>query len=706
MNTKRLQLRRCAVLPTFIQGCCEVDSVSTSATAKMGQTKCETPYGAWKSPLTAEFVSGSSKRLGGAAVDSDGRLVWLEGRPSEAGRGVLMWEGAQSGSFPEEITPPGFNVRTLVHEYGGGAFAVKRDNVVFSNYADQRLYKQSIRGDRTPLPLTPAYENKAVRYADGIFDGRFNRLIVVREDYRQEGVEPVNDIAAVSLNGEANLEPVSLVKGKDFYMFPRLSPDGQMLAWMEWSHPNMPWDRTSIWVGKVSDDGSITNPVCVAGGDEGVVESASEPQWSPKGDLIFVSDRGNGFWNLYSWSVGGKVQSLCPMEAEFTRPAWIFGISSFGFFGDSGDQIVCAYRQRGVSHLATFDLSSGSLSPVKTRFTDIYNLFVHGNEVYFSAGSSTDTLSIVKVCLAEGKAGAGEDTVLWSSLGIDLEPYKPYFSTPRVVEFATKVEGETAFANFYPPANGYFVAPSRERPPLLVRSHGGPTLEASTTLDPAIQYWTSRGWAFADVNYGGSTGYGRAYRERLNGQWGIVDVNDCCSCAEHLAKIGEVDPKRLCIDGRSAGGYTTMATLVFKDTFSAGASLYGVSDLKCLISDTHKFESRYLDNLLGPEDVLEKNTYDRSPIHFLEKLSCPMILFQGLEDKIVPPNQARMIYEAARMKGVPIALVEYEGEQHGFRKAENIRHSLEQEMTFFARVIGGFEVADDIVPIKIDNFDD
>lgn len=684
----------------------EPESGRAAATAEMAPTKSETPYGAWKSPLTAEFVSGSSKRLGGAAVDSEGRVLWLEARPSEAGRAVLMREGAQPGSAAEDITPANFNVRTLVHEYGGGAFKVKGDTIVFSNYADQRLYKQSIHGDRTPVSLTPVYENKAVRYADGEFDDRFNRVIVVREDNRQEGIESVNEIVAVSLSDDANLEPKVLVKGSDFYMFPRLSPDGQMLAWMEWCHPNMPWDRTSIWVGKVSDEGGITNPICIAGGDVGIVEAPTEPKWSPNGELIFVSDRGSGFWNLYSWGVGKKVQALCPLEAEFARPAWVFGISSFAFFGNSGTQIVCTYRQRGLSHLATLDLASGSLSPIKTRFTDIYNLFAKGNEVFFSAGSPTDTLSLVKVSLAQGPEGAPKESVLWSSIGIDLEKYKPYFSTPRVVEFSTNVEGETAFANFYPPVNGDFVGPAGERPPLLVRSHGGPTSEASTALDPAIQYWTSRGWAFADVNYGGSSGYGRAYRERLYGQWGIVDVNDCCSCAEYLVKVGEVDSKRLCIDGRSAGGYTTMAALVFKDTFTAGASLYGISDLKSCLSDTHKFESRYMINLLGPEDVIEKNLYDRSPINFLEKLSCPIILFQGLEDKVVPPNQARMIYDAVKAKGIPVALVEYEGEQHGFRKAENIRNTLEQEMTFFARLVGGFEVADDIVPIKVDNFDD
>lgn len=365
----------------------------------MGQMQqCEVaPYGAWKSPLTAALVSSSAKHLGGAAVGSDGRLIWLEARPSEAGRAVLMREGAQIGSAAEDITPAGFNVRTLVQEYGGGAFAIGGETIVFSNYADQRLYKQSIDGHRTPVPLTPGYEKKVVRYADGEFDERFNRVIIVREDHRQEGIEAVTEIVAVDLNSDANLEPKVLVKGQDFYMFPRLSPDGQMLAWVEWSHPNMPWDRSSLWVGKVSDDGDITNPVCVAGGDLDIVEAPTQPKWSPKGELVFASDRRSGFWNLYSWGVGKEVQALCPLDAEFARPSWLFGISSFVFFGNSGTQIVCTYRQSGVSHLTVLDMLSGSLLPIKTRFSEIYNLYARGNEVYISAGSPIDTLCLVKV---------------------------------------------------------------------------------------------------------------------------------------------------------------------------------------------------------------------------------------------------------------------------------------------------------------------
>ncbi|CAK9855302.1 unnamed protein product [Sphagnum jensenii] len=702
----RRQLRQCD-LKTSNKFSVTRSSLSSTAAVEMGKTRKETlAYGAWKSPLTADFVSGASKGLAGAALDSEGHLIWLEGRPSESGRAVLVREGADTESPPIDITPAGFNVRTTVHEYGGGAFTVEGDTVIFSNYVDQRLYKQSLVGDHTPVPLTPAYEGRAVRYADGEFDLKFDRYIIVREDNRQAGKEAVNEIVSVELNGDPNAEPKVLVKGNDFYMFPRLSPDGQKLAWVEWSHPNMPWDQTSVWVGEVSDSGEITDPICVAGGDKGIVEAPTEPRWSPQGELIFVSDRDGGFWNLYRWGgKGRKLQALYPLEAEFTRPAWIFGNSSFAFTQLSGVesayQIVCTYRQRGVSHLAILDPSSLTLSTVKTAFTDIYGLFAKGNDIYLTGGSAVDAMSLAKISLTEGGRATSEESIIWSSLGLDTAQYKPYFSTPKVIEFPTKVAGQTAFANFYPPSNGDFDGPNGEKPPLLVRSHGGPTSEAKTTLDLAIQYWTSRGWAFADVNYGGSTGYGREFRERLYGEWGIVDVNDCCSCAEYLVNAGEVDAKRLCIDGRSAGGYTTMAALVFSDTFTAGATLFGIGDLTVFETETHKFESRYLDSLIDKG----KKLYDRSPINFLDRLSCPVIVFQGLEDKVVPPNQARLIYKAVKAKGIPVALIEYEGEQHGFRKAENIRNTLEQEMVFFARLIGGFQVADDITPIKIDNYD-
>ncbi|CAM6087845.1 unnamed protein product [Calypogeia fissa] len=681
---------------------------SVPGAAVMGQEKVEAAFGSWKSPITADLVSGASLRLGGKALDSHGRLLWVEGRPTESGRYVLVSGGSEVGAAPVDITPPGFSIRTTVHEYGGGAFTVVDDEVFFSNYKDQRLYKQRLSGDQTPIPLTPKYDGKVVRYADGVLDKQHDRFITVREDHRQTGREAVNEIVAIQINGDPNSEPVVLLKGNDFYAYPRLSPDGKKMAWLEWSHPNMPWDHTTLWIGEMSPAGDVVNRICVAGGTEDIIEAPSEPRWSPQGELFFVSDRKSGFWNLYRWiSEKKEVEPLYPLDAEFTRPLWNFGNTSLAFV-QSGEvalenSVVLTYRQRGISYLGLLNLSTRSFSKIETPFFDITGLTTEGEHVYISGGSAFHPISVVKINLLKNDKGEHEYSVLWSSLSVDTGKYKDYISVPEVIEFQTKVEGQTAFANFYPPTNGDFKAPAGEKPPLLVRSHGGPTSEAKTTLDFAIQYWTSRGWAFADVNYGGSTGYGRAFRERLYNSWGIVDVNDCSSCAEFLAKEGKVDSKRLCIDGRSAGGYTTMAALVFCDTFTAGASLYGLSDLTVFVTETHKFESRYLDSLIGKDS---EALYNRSPINFLDKMSCPIILFQGLEDKVVPPNQARLVYDAVKAKGLPVALIEYEGEQHGFLKAENIKNTLEQEMTFFARLIGGFRVADDITPIHIDNYDD
>ncbi|EFJ36425.1 hypothetical protein SELMODRAFT_78836 [Selaginella moellendorffii] len=656
--------------------------------------KTQAPFGSWKSPFTAELVSGASLRLGGFATDANGNLLCVEGRPAEAGRCVLVKK--DGNGRVEDITPSGFNVRSTVHEYGGGAFTVEGETAVFSNFSDQRLYKQSLTGERSPVPLTPAYEGPVVRYADGRFDISRGRYITVREGTHNGFSIPWIFSRHLFICGYRWLsaEPEVLLSGNDFYSFPRLSPDGRKLAWIEWSHPNMPWDSTYLYVGDIGKDGKITKRVCVAGND-GAKEAVTEPKWSPEGELFFVSDRGRGFWNLYHWVESeNKCEPMYPLDAEFTRPAWIFGNSSYGFFNSSlGTRIICTYRwERGNSRLAIVDISpSRSIYPVETPFDAIYNLIVFGlHHLKFMLNEQVD--------LKNSDADPG--SIIWSSEAMDLDKYQEYISVPRIIEFPTEVPGETAFVNFYPPSNGDYEAPPEEKPPLLVRSHGGPTAESDTTLQLGIQFWTSRGWAFADVNYGGSTGYGRQYRERLNGKWGIVDVGDCCSCASHLVASGEVDESRLCIDGRSAGGYTTLAALAFRDTFKAGASLYGVSDLESLMTDTHKFESRYLTSLIGDS----KAFHDRSPIHYPERFSCPLILFQGLDDKVVPPNQARMIYEAVKSKGIPVALVEYEGEQHGFRKAENIKYTLEQEMLFFARLIGGFLPADKIDPVHVDNF--
>ncbi|KAH9758393.1 peptidase S9 domain-containing protein [Citrus sinensis] len=678
------------------------------------QDKITAPYGSWKSPLTADVVSGASKRLGGTAVDGHGRLIWLESRPTEAGRGVLVKEPAKAGDEPSDITPKEYAVRTTAQEYGGGAFRIFGDTVIFSNYKDQRLYKHSIDSkDSSPLPITPDYGEPLVSYADGIFDPRFNRYVTVREDRRQDALNSTTEIVAIALNGQNIQEPKVLVSGSDFYAFPRMDPRGERMAWIEWHHPNMPWDKAELWVGYISENGDVYKRVCVAGFDPTIVESPTEPKWSSKdatydnsyetpSELFFVTDRKNGFWNLHKWiESNNEVLAIYSLDAEFSRPLWVFGINSYEIIQSHGEKnlIACSYRQNGRSYLGILDDFGHSLSLLDIPFTDIDNITL-GNDCLFVEGASgVQPSSVAKVTLDDHKLKAVDFKVVWSS-SPDTLKYKSYFSLPELIEFPTEVPGQKAYAYYYPPSNPIYQASPEEKPPLLVKSHGGPTSEARGILNLSIQYWTSRGWAFVDVNYGGSTGYGREFRERLLGRWGIVDVNDCCSCATFLVGSGKADEKRLCITGGSAGGYTTLAALAFRDTFKAGASLYGVADLSMLRAETHKFESRYIDNLVGSE----KDYYEKSPINFVDKFSCPIILFQGLEDKVVPPDQARKIYKALKENGLPVALVEYEGEQHGFRKAENIKFTLEQQMVFFARVVGHFDVADEIIPIKIDNF--
>lgn len=675
--------------------------MSSTTASSTEEPKTTAPYGSWKSPITADVVSGAEKRLGGFAVDGDGRLLWVESRPNEAGRAVLVREGEKPGDEPIDVLPKEFAVRTTAQEYGGQPFAVFGDTIVFSNYKDQRLYKYSY-GDPFPLPITPDYGGPVVRYGDGVFSSHLNCFVTVREDYRESSLNPITTIVSIKLNEENIEEPTLLVGGNDFYAFPRMDSKGERLAWVEWGHPNMHWDKAELFVGYVSENGDVYKRISVAGGDPSILESPTEPKWSPEGELFFITDRHNGFWNLYKWiEQKNEVLPIYSLDAEFTKPLWVFGTCSYDFIEDNGRNIVaCNYRQNGKSYLGILDVTQKSLSVLNVLFTDMNNVISASGCVYVEGASANTPLSVAKVILDNTNSKVVDCSVIWSS-SPDSMKYQAHFSLPEVIEFPTECGGENAYAYFYPPSNPNFQASGKEKPPLLLKSHGGPTAESRGILDLNIQYWTSRGWAFVDVNYGGSTGYGRRYRERLLGRWGIVDVNDCCSCAKFLVDRGMVDGERLCITGRSAGGYTTLASLAFRQTFKAGASLYGVADLNSLRAETHKFESHYINNLVGNENAF----FERSPINFVDKFSCPVILFQGLDDKVVTPNQARKIYLALKQKGLPVALVEYEGEGHGFRKAENIKFTLEQQMLFFARLVGNFKVADDISPIKIDNLD-
>ena len=643
----------------------------------------EAPYGTWPSPITAEMVSEGAMFLMQPHL-RDGTVYWLEGRPSEGGRAVLV--RAAPFSEPEDVTPEGFNVRTTVHEYGGGAYLIHDSTAYFSNFADQRVYRQDVGGD--PVPIT-ADSGGRDRYADGRITPDGAWLICVRERHPDpddpSGV--VNELVALPPDGSS--EPVVIRSGRDFYATPRVSPDGTGLCWLEWDLPWMPWDGSELFAGDLAEDGSLSNVRAVAG--QAGEESIFQPAWSPAGDLHFASDR-TGWWNLYR-ARDGDVRALHPTEAEFGWPQWVFGMTAYGFLGDG--RIACLWERDGVQHVAILDPASGELIDLDVPHTAMApRLDVEGDRVVFVGGGPAIPDEIVVLDVT-----ARSIDVLRSSSSSDVDDAS--ISVPRQIEFPTD-GGVTAFAHFYPPRSRDVVGPDGERPPLIVMSHGGPTAEAMPRYSIETQFWTSRGFAIVDVNYGGSTGFGRAYRQRLQGTWGIVDTADCINAAAWLASEGEVDGDRLLITGGSAGGYTTLCALTMHEGFAAGTSYFGLADLEAFVGGgTHKFESGYLRTLVGPYPEEADRYRSRSPIHATDGISCPMLLLQGAEDRVVPPRQAEIMVEALREKGLPYAYVLFEGEQHGFRKAGSIRSALEAELSFYAQVLG-FE-RDDVPTLTIEN---
>jgi dipeptidyl aminopeptidase/acylaminoacyl peptidase len=643
------------------------------------------PYGSWASPITSDVIVASSIGLGEILVD--GRDVyWIESRPQEQGRTVVV--RLSHDSQPADVTlampangQSAFNVRSRVHEYGGGAYLVDDGIVYFCNDADQRLYRQE-RG-AAPVPITEAAAKpRGLRYADGVMDRTGKRMVWVCEDHTTGAAQPVNTLVDISADGAR--PPHVLVSGNDFYAAPRLSPGSARLAWLEWRHPNMPWDSTELWVGRFAPDGTIADRRKVAGGD---AESVLQPEWSPDGVLYFVSDR-SGWWNIYRIVgdlLGGESEAVYPLEAEFGSAQWGFRPSRYAFA--SAKRLMCSYYRNGSASLAAVDLDTLSVTPIATEFTEIASLRADADNVYFVGASPTHFPAIVRLTPASGQA-----TVLKASSTQDVRAYQGYLSTAQPIEFPTE-NGLTAFALFHPPANRDFSAPADELPPLIVRSHGGPTSAFSSALDWSVQYWTSRGFAVLNVNYGGSTGYGRAYRERLRGKWGIVDVDDCVNSARYLAASGQVDGKRMAIRGGSAGGYTTLCALTFHNVFKTGASYYGVSDLEALAKDTHKFESRYLDGMIGPYPARRDLYIERSPIHFADRLSVPIAFFQGAEDPIVPPNQAEAMVDALKAKSLPFQYLLFDGEQHGFRRAQTIKRTLDAELYFYSIFLSGTKLA-------------
>ena len=633
------------------------------------------PYGSWTSPITSDLLVSKMIRLSGPSA-RDGAIYWNEGRPAEGGRQVIVRRTADGET--SDVTPAPYNVRTRVHEYGGAASTAAPDGTIyFANFQDQNLYRA--RPGEAPEQVT---HHEGWRYADGVVDTSRNRLICVREDHTG-GAEAVTTIVAVDL---ASRESTVLVEGHDFFAAPRLSPDGR-LSWISWDHPNMPWDGTVLHVADFDESGALTNIIEVAGGPS---ESITASTWSPDGVLTFASDR-SGFWNLYRW-VNGELTRLVARDADFARPAWLFGDTPYAYA--DARTIVAIYKLTGSWQLAAIDVATGDLRDIETPYTSFDSVSVANGRVYTAAASPTRTPEIVSIDITTGAV-----EVIKRSLDITID--EAYLSIPEAIEFPTE-GGLSAYGFYYAPRNGDFEAPAGEKPPLLVVSHGGPTSATDDTLSLGYQYWTSRGFAILDVNYGGSTGYGRAYWQRLVGKWGIVDIDDCCNGALHLARQGLADGDRLAIRGGSAGGYTTLGALAFRDVFAAGASHFGVGDLAALATETHKFESRYLDSLIGPYPAAADVYQARSPLAHLEGFNRPTIFFQGLDDKVVPPEQAESMVAALTKKGVPVAYIAYEGEGHGFRKAENIKRTADAELYFYGKVFG-FEPTGDIQPVEIAN---
>lgn len=619
-------------------------------------------HGFWKSPITADLVAGKSIRISEPALDG-GEVYWLEGRPAEGGRMALVCRG-RDGNVRDLLQAPS-SVRTGVHEYGGGAYAVLAGTVYFSEARDRLLHR--LGPDGRSQALTP---DGPQRYADLEVDAARERIIAVCEDHSESGREAQQSLVAIASG--PGMQPVRcLLKGSDFYSNPRVSPDGARLCWLQWQHPNMPWDGTELWVGKLGADGGLEDREKVAGGAN---ESIFQPQWSPAGKLHYVSDR-TGYWNLYRYD-GGAVP-LHAREAEFGQPQWVFRMSTYGFAHDG--RILAAYCEHGSWSLGLLD-GSGELDPVHAPYSQIDSVTVRGTEAVFRAASETQAPALARLDL-----GSRRIETLRESAEIP-EQVRSYFSAPSSEYFRSE-DGTAVHAFLYKPYNPDFEAPPEEKPPLIVRVHGGPTAAASDALSLTVQFWTSRGFAVADLNYGGSTGFGRAYRERLNGQWGVVDVADTVAAARHFVARGQADESRLVVKGGSAGGYTALCCLAFRDVFAAGASYYGISELAGLAEETHKFESRYHDTLIGEWPAKEALFRERSPLGRAGHVKAPAIFFQGSEDPVVPKAQTEAMVAALRLGGVPVAYYLFEGESHGFKEAVHIRQALEAELGFYATML-------------------
>jgi dipeptidyl aminopeptidase/acylaminoacyl peptidase len=625
----------------------------------INNTMTSTPYGHWPSPITAQLLTAQGVRISEPQVVGD-HLYWLESRPQEKGRTALVCE---STGVHEDLLPAPHSIRTRAHEYGGAAYLATDHAIFYVLDSDQRIYRYD-RSLKETRALTPEGN---YRYADFCYDTAREQLIVIREDFTKDAHHPASNIIALDLtNGAIKI----LALGADFYSNPRLSPDGKQFSFLRWNHPNMPWDGTECVLAQLNQNGDIINPTVIAGSAQ---ESIFQPQWSPTGELFFVSDRSN-WWNIYRWD-GTASHVVYSAPAEFATPQWVFGMSCYGFL--SPEKILCCFSEQGFWQLGIITLGDGTLTRITSGLRDISSIHCHNGKGYFIAGSDSQGAQLW--CYADEKIAPVTVVVQ----GIDSN----FIATPKNLEFPTH-DGESAHGFFYAPTNPRVIQPTDQLPPLLVMCHGGPTGATDSSLNLKIQFWTSRGFAVLDVNYRGSTGFGRQYRDRLKNNWGITDVIDVCSGVDYLIAQGLVDKNKIAIRGSSAGGYTVLAALTFSDSFKAGASLYGIGDLEALARDTHKFEAHYLDSLVGEYPAQHAIYHQRSPIHHIDQLNCPVIFLQGLQDKVVPPAQAEAMVAALKNKGIMTRHIAFEEEAHGFRQAQNIQRALSEELAFYLAVFG------------------
>ncbi|MEM8985835.1 MAG: prolyl oligopeptidase family serine peptidase [Pseudomonadota bacterium] len=637
------------------------------------------PYGAWSSPLSAEHLSGQSYGFFDLQFNH-GALYWREHKPSEGGKYALMHFTKKDGAA--EAGGQSLDVRTQVHEYGGRAVLAANDFVVVSNIADHQLYQWSAGGHARKLTAIDG-----LRFADCVEDAARNRIICVREDHRGEG-EAQNTIAAIMLEPSSSDEGQRvLVEGSDFFAYPALSPDGEKIAWVSWDHPNLPWDNTSLWVGDIDQAGEIVNRRKL---NDGVRESILQPRWKDNETLYFISDR-TDWWNIHVWK-NGEIHVVHKRSADFAFPLWLLGENHYDFL-PNGD-IIARFVEDQSYALGRISTSNGALTPIPLDGGEPGGFVVGDDSIYVVVRSKTG-----HDILAQYDISTGETSVIRQIDEPRLEDN--FISQAQAVSFNTS-NGEKAYAYYYAPANPQFRAPAEDKPPLIVKMHGGPTFHTSPYLNYDIQFWTSRGFALLDVNYRGSSGFGRAFRRSLYGEWGVKDIEDAINGALYIADEGLVDRDRLLIRGSSAGGFAVLAALAFHDVFAGGGNYFGVSDLEMIAKDTHKFESHYFEHLVGPYPEARTTFIERSPINSIERLNKPLITLQGADDKVVPPNQSELIFEALKADGTPTAYLLFDDEKHGFQKAETRKRALEAELYFYGKILG-FEPAGDIAPVLIHN---